>query len=187
MIRSLEIATKFRITRRPLFRIGERVGIPIEIGRHAFAKALEIEAFEVAHQPVRGQNRQPLRVRVDERHHGELVRRVFVPRKGTRRIGLGFLAFRGRLLAVFISEIQRRLVAMVPIGDHEFLRRHRRFDSPDRFRIGRRPEPVQHVKFIAHLDRSVSSRDIFEQRVNLSRLVVVQHEKLSRLRPCVPQ
>ena len=109
------------------------------------------------------------------------------PRRRTRRIRLGFLAFRAGLLAILVPEIQRRLVAMMPIGDHELLRRHRRFDSPDRVRIGHRPEPVQHVELIAHLDRGISSRDIFEQRLNLSRLLVVQHEKLPRLRPRMTQ
>jgi len=73
MIRPFKIAPKLRVAGRALVCIGERVRIPIEVGRHAFAEALESEAVQIAHQPVRGQNRQPLRVRVDERHHRELV------------------------------------------------------------------------------------------------------------------
>ena len=86
---------------------------------------------------VRRENRQPFAVRVDERHH-----RGFVGRIGDRLAGAR---------SGLIAEIQRGFIAVMAIGDHQLLIRHRLLDCRDPFWLGNRPQAVDHAVFIGQL------------------------------------
>src|SRR6266851_4268341 len=82
------------------------------------------------------QNQQPFAPRIDERHHRALVRSL--------RIGLS------RMRAALVPVIQRCLIAMMPVGDHQLLAFHRSLNRGHALRLRNHPQPVQNAIFVAH-------------------------------------
>ncbi len=51
-------------------------------------------------------------------------------------------------MGVFLRVVQRRLVAMMAVGDDELLVRHGRSQQPDDRRIADAPDAMQHAVFV---------------------------------------
>ena len=84
------------------------------------------------------------------------------------------------LVPHFVAIGQGGLVAMVAVGNDQFLvghlRLHRLYDGG----VGDFPQPVQHIVLVAHLDGRRAT--LPQSTVNLSRRVAVQHENLPAMR-----
>src|SRR3974390_377936 len=87
---------------------------------------------------VRGENEQAGVVHVDEGHHDEFVRSLGV---GRRSSGAGFVA-----------KVQRGFVAVMSVGDDEFLVTHLALHRGDDSGIGNLPDAVSDAVFVDDID-----------------------------------
>ena len=117
---------------------------------------------------MRRQNQQPFAVRIEKRHHGFLVGSIGIP-----AAALG---------ATFIAIGEGGLVAVVSIGDDQFLRRHFADDAGNYGRVEERPEAMKHAVFVARLDRRDGTGRGGEQGVDAALGIGVQHEELAGVR-----
>jgi len=92
-------------------------------------------------------------MRVEKRHHREFI----------RSLGIRFARARSALIA----KGQRRLVAVMTIGNDQLLRGHRAGDPANRSGVGDRPQLMDHAVLVLQLDSRRSAADHFEHRVNL--------------------
>src|SRR5712664_1648212 len=142
----------------------------LEIAPHAAPRKI----MNVRRHAVPRQYRQPFAPRIEKAHHGA---------RG-RRIGIDLSRVRGALLAV----VQRRLVAVMPVGDHQLLVLHRFLDRRHSLRIRNHPQPVHHPVFIAHFRGRRGGRfGLRQNSINTPLRIGVQHEKLPRVHLRVPQ
>src|SRR5207247_4990434 len=86
--------------------VGERMKSMIKIGRESFSEPRKRFLADPRHQAMCRQNRYPFAAGVDERHH-----RAFV----------GRIRSRAKPAAAFVAVVERGLVAVVPIRNHESL------------------------------------------------------------------
>ena len=77
---------------------------------------------------------------------------------------------------------QRRLVAMMSVGNDELFIGHGTLNSLDERRIEDRPEAMRHVVFVAYLEWRILARGFLEPGVDPARGIVVEEEELSGLR-----
>src|SRR5882724_9347153 len=130
--------------------------------------------MNVRRHAVPRQYRQPFAPRIEEAHHGA---------RG-RRIGIDLSPMRGALLAV----VQRRLVAVMPVGNHQLLIFHRFLDRGHPLRIRNHPQPVHHPVFIAHFRGRRGGRfGLRQNSINASLRIGIQHEELPGMHFRVPQ
>src|SRR6266446_1242505 len=142
----------------------------LEIAPHAAPRKI----MNVRRHAVPRQYRQPFAPRIEKAHHGA---------RG-RRIGIDLSRVRGALLAI----VQRRLVAVMPVGDHQLLVLHRFLDRRHSLRIRNHPQPVHHPVFIAHFRGRRGGRfGLRQNSINTPLRIGVQHEKLPRVHLRVPQ
>ncbi len=118
---------------------------------------------KVSDDAVRGENGQAFAARVDEGHHREFVGSVGNELAGAR--------------AVFIAEIEGSFVAMMAIGDNQFLIGHGFLDSGDAVRFGDEPEAVNDAVFVGELgDRWLRGLHFLEDGVDLAVGLGIQQE-----------
>src|SRR6266568_4158066 len=128
----------------------------------------------VGRDAVRGQNRQPFALRIDERHHDALVRRVRVDFSSPR--------------AALVPVIQRGFVAVMPVGDHQLLAFHGFLDRRHALRLRDHPQPVHDAILVAQFSDGRGARlGLRQNRINAPLRIRIQHEKLARMHLCVPQ
>ena len=94
---------------------------------------------------MRRQNHQPVGVHVDERHHH---RRFRIGR--LRQLAGAVFRPRIRRWRVFFRVVQRRLIAVVAVGDDQLLVGHRRGQQADGRRVIHAPKPMQHSVLVRH-------------------------------------
>ncbi len=122
--------------------------------------------IDAAQHAMRGQNLQPRRVHIDEGHHDVLRRRI----------------------AVMILRIrERRLIAVMPVGDQQLLVAHQRLDHGHVRRRGDRPHAMPGLILVEHVQNRRAFLRGCQQRVDGARRVRVQHENLAKVRAGVIQ
>src|SRR6266853_91785 len=169
-----EVREKFLFHLGPLSAARERKFLRREPRLQVPPHAAPGKIVDVCRQAVRRQNRQPLASRVDERHHHALVRRFRIDFSGAH--------------SLLVPVIQRRLVAMMPVGNHQLPFFHGFLDRSHALRLCNHPQLMHHAVFISHLGRRRCSRFRFRENcVNAFLGVRIQHEKLTGMRFCVAQ
>ena len=137
---------------------------------------------------MRGKDQQPWAVHVDEGHHNHLIGRKLSLLPVKHQVCRGALprnaGGRSRSLSPFVAVIQRGFVAMMSIGDQEFLVPHFPADELDQRGVGNFPDSVEDAILIFNIDIGGSTAG--QQAVDFAR-VAVQHEELPEMRPCNPQ
>src|SRR5229473_4891379 len=172
--RAREFRKKFLFRLGPLPAAREREFLRREPRLQMPAHAAPGKIVNVRRHTVPRQNRQPLAPRVDERHHHALVRRVRIDFPGAR--------------AALVPVVQRRLIAVMPVRDHQLLVFHRFLDRRNSQRLRNHPQPVHHAELVAHLrGRRRSGFGLCKNRVHAFLCVRIQHEKLPRVRFRMPQ
>ncbi len=112
-----------------------------------------------------GQDQKTGGIHVHKRHHQALV----------GRIPVGACA-----LPHFIAIVQRRLVAVVSIGDDELLIIHRRLNLLNGCRVRNLPQTVDDLIFVPyfHVGRAI----LLQCRIDCVRPVAIEHEDLAEMR-----
>ena len=92
------------------------------------------------------------------------------------------------VLAAFVAIIQRGLVAMMAVGDHQLLVGHGLLNSLSESGIGDGPQAVRDAKFVASARSERRVRAICSSQVSIWRArIVVEKKQLARLRARVAQ
>ena len=94
-----------------------------------------LETRQALQYAMRGQNDESGRVHVDKGHHHALISGIRIRRAA---------GFPASLVAIS----QGGLIAMVPVGNHQFLVGHHRGDGGNHRRVGEPPYPVQDSVFV---------------------------------------
>src|SRR5690349_19267081 len=110
-------------------------------------------------------------MRIEKGHH-----RLFV-----RSAATGAAAFGTTLIPI----CQSGFVAMVAIGNNQFLRGHRSHDLVNDLSIEHRPDTVDHAIFILGLVSMGMRCNFVAQAINLALRIAVEHEKLPSMSSCV--
>ena len=130
-----------------------------------------VKIRQAVDNPMGGQYDQSAALHGDKGHHQELMRGL-----RTSRIGNS---------AALIAVGQRRLIAMVSIGNEELLIAHQLLNFLDDCGIVYAPETVPHLIFIQH--KHVRLGFSGQQAFNLGLRVTVEHENLAKMRPGMAQ
>ena len=144
-----------------LFDVEELAGVAFELG---WRKRIESED-----KTVGGKNDEACRIHVDEGHHDRVV--------GSRDSGGSFGGG-----AAFVAIGESGFVAMMPVGDDEFLVAHSILDGGDDGRVPDPPDAMDDIVFVGDFDVGSGLRDTCgsELGVDFSG-AAIEHENLSEV------
>ena len=125
-----------------------------------------IEPRHAADQAVRRQDLQPRRMHVHERHHD---------------------AVRAGQVGILVAESQRSFIAVMPVGDEQFLVRHQLPDARNTAGVRDLPKRMARAVLVGDIAGGLRLRGFVQQTVDLTRRVGVQHEELAEVRVRVAQ
>ena len=130
--------------------------------------------MDVGDDAMGGEDGEAFAAGVDESHH-----RAFIIGIGIRRIGTG---------AALVAVVERCFVAMVAVGDDEFLISHRLLNGLDAIGFGDGPEAVNHTIFVGELCCGRRSGFGFsEDGVDALLRIGIEHEELASVGASVAQ
>ena len=133
------------------------------------------EIVDVGDDTMSGQDGEAFAARVDEGHHGALV-------------GSGGNGGSAGLGAAFVTVVQSGFVAMMAVGDDQFLVLHGGVDGGDALRIGDGPEAMDDAVFVGEFGGGRRGGFGFgENSVHAFLRVGIEHEELAGMQTSVAE
>src|SRR5262249_48702321 len=133
-------------------------------------QCLELVGTQVANdrnQPMRRQNHQTWIVHADQHHQDEI--------RGMIRVG------RFTCLTLFLEILERRFIAMVPVGDENWPGPQEAADRADGLLVGHWPKLADDAQMIDGLDRQRPADGGIELGRDLARFIGEQSENLTEI------
>ncbi len=94
---------------------------------------------------------------------------------------------RARKVRVLTVEGQRRLVAVMAVGDEQLLRAHQLLEARDPRRVGYLPQPVLGLVLVGDARQRLGARGVLQDAIDLAFGIRIEHEELAEMGVAVAQ